>query len=164
MKPMARLFSALALVMLIVPVSTLPGCGNDTVDCGDYEAVPDGSTITITPSSVSWTDLAVNVNQNFTVEVRDDNGDPIPYAAVCISGGMAEPRVPGHYQFYYYPGGDQRPGGNAAMNSGFPGQTNESGVYTFSILVYGPGNEFSDTIYVTSGTAVSTASVDSTTT
>lgn len=131
-------------------------------NCGDNEAVPAGSTITINPASVSLKDIPGDTVVNFKVIVKYSDGTPMPYAKIHITGAFAEPAVAAPYQFYYYPGGDRVP--NTPVNSGFNAQTDEYGVYDFSLVVYGPGSGFDDTIYVSSGTVVGTATIKLTTT
>lgn len=157
MKYTAKLPMVLILALLIIPIALLPGCG-------DNKYVPDKSTITINPSSLSVKDILGDTHADFTVVVRYSDGTPIPYANIHITGAFAVPATAAFYQFYYYPGGSLRPGGNFSVNSGFNAQTNEYGVYMFSAEVYGPGSAFKDTIYINSGTVSATATLELTTT
>ena len=156
------------IVHLFLFLSTLivvHGCGHSQGN------VPDGSTVTINPSIVNLTNSYVvgDVIQNFEVVVKDFNLNPVPNATLTISGGFANPvsnttgpDVSPRYQFYYYINGYNAP--NVLENNGYTAQTNDSGVYEFSIVVYssvtltsgGPPipNDFNDTIYVAAGTAV----------
>jgi len=144
-KPIALIAGLLILFFL-----SLAGCGDD-------KAVPDRSTITINPASVSLKNILGNTMVDFKVIVRYSNGTPMPDAKIHITGAFAEPTVAAQYQFYSYPGGDGVL--NTPVNSGFNAQTDEYGVYDFSLVVYGPGSGFDDTIYVSSGTAVGTATI-----
>jgi hypothetical protein len=123
-------------------------------NCGNNKAVPDGSTITVDPSSQSIKVLE-DTPFNFTVTVRYADGTPIPYAIVHISGAFAASATYTNplYQFYYYPDGLNNPDGNRQVDSGYDAQTNKYGVYQFSIVVFGPSSTFTDSIYVTSGSA-----------
>lgn len=144
----------LILALLISPVIMLQGCGKN-------ESVPDKSTITINPNSVSMRNPPSDTVVDFKVVVKYSDGTPTPYANIHITGAFAEPITGAVYQFYYYPGGTQNPNGNAAVNSGFNAQTDKYGVYDFSIGV--TGSAFNDTIYVSSGSAVGTSTLAVTT-
>lgn len=152
MKLTIKLLSVLLLLALASPAVLLPGCGND--------AVPDGSTITV--NSVTLVDVTVDAPADFKAVVRYEDGTPIPYARIRISGVGAAP-AGGAYQFYYYPGGSLRAGGNAQLDSPFEVTTNEFGVYEFSAEVFGPVSSYEDTIYISSGTATGTGTLKATT-
>ncbi len=153
MKQTAKLPLVLILALLTISeVVLLPGCGDNT-------SVPDKSTIMITPSSVKLKNPPSDTVVNFKVTIRYSDGTPVPNARMFISGGFAQPNSAGLYQFYYYPGGTQYP--NTAVNSGYEAQADDFGVYDFSIVVSGVA--FDDTIYVTSGTVVGTATIKVTT-
>jgi len=157
MKLTSKVLFVLALTLLLSPVILFPGCG-------DNKAVPFGSKITINPSAGTLKNIPGDETQNFKVLVTYADGTPIPKAIVHISGTFAvslSNSVPA-YQFYFYPDGPDRVGGNTAVDSGFDAQTDDYGVYDFSVSVYGPGTTFNDTIVVTSGTAVGTATLAST--
>lgn len=142
--------------MLILIVIALQGCGRaDT----HPTSVPDGSTITITPTTLTLSKID-NTSQDFSVTVKDKNGEPINKAQIQISGAFAEPRnatnTNARYQFYRFPGGEVIPG-NIPVNSGFTAETDSNGVYKFSITIYGQvggvPNAFTDNINIHSGTA-----------
>jgi hypothetical protein len=153
MKHTARLFSVLVLAFLFAPVVLFQGCG-------DNKNIPDGSTITITPDTVSLTNVGEQV-VNFKVVVRYADGTPMPYANLVVTGGFASPATTAAYQFYWYPGGNLVT--NTMVDNGFKPQTDKSGVYDFSIVVFGT-TAFSDTIYVTSGSVVGSSTIALTTT
>jgi hypothetical protein len=155
MKLTARLFSVLVLAFLIAPIVLFQGCG-------DNESAPDGSTITIEGGGTLNNPGETAVNLKVTVRYPD--GTPMPYANVIISGGFAIPSTLGLYQFYWFPDGNLNadPAKIIPVDSGFLAQTNEYGVYDFSIVVF--GLPFEDTIHVTSGTAAGTADITVTTT
>ena len=157
MKYTAKLPLVLILALLIIPISIFSGCG-------DNKSIPDKSTITINPTSWVVKDILGDTPANFTVVVRYSDGTPIPYANINITGAFAVPATAAFYQFYYYPGGSIRPGGNSPVDSGFNDQTNVYGVYEFSAEVFGPGSAFKDTIYVNSGAVSGTATLELTTT
>jgi hypothetical protein len=156
MKSTAKLKLIIALALLISLAALLQSCGKDN-------SIPDRSALIINPSSVTLSNVPTDATQNFTVVARYEDGTPIPYARIHISGTFGVPFNPAQYQFYYYPDGTSRPEGNLAVNSGFIGQTDKFGVYTFSIVVFG-GTAFDDTIYLDSGTATASATVSATTT
>ncbi|MGC1453799.1 MAG: hypothetical protein WA946_01235 [Nitrospirota bacterium] len=146
--------------MLILIVIALQGCGRaDTHPTG----VPDGSTITVNPSTITYTSIA-NFSRDFAVTVKDKTGEPINKAQVQITGAFAEPRnatnTTARYQFYRYTGGENTVG-NIPVNSGFTAETDSYGVYNFSVTVYGSllvsgvtvTNSFTDTIDISSGNA-----------
>ena len=126
-----------------------PGCG-DT-----FDALPDGSTITINPESASFNNITSDTIQNFTIVARYPDETPIPYALIKVHGPFAIPNSMGLYQFYYYPNGTQTLG-NLTVDSGFKVQTDASGTYTFSVVVFAT-SLFKETIYVESGTVSATA-------
>ncbi len=144
----------LILALLISPVIMLQGCGKN-------ESVSDKSTITINPSAVTMKNPPSDTVVDFQVVVKYSDGTPTPYANIYISGAFAVPVTGALYQFYYYPNGTQNPNGNAAVNSGFNAQTDKYGVYDFSVVI--TGSAFKDTVYVTSGTAAVTATMEVTT-
>jgi hypothetical protein len=153
-----RFMALLMMIILASPVYLLPGCGNN-------EAAPDGATIVINPSSTSAT-ITADTTFNYTVTVRYADGKPYPKAIVHIYGPFAVPRNVGgtnpRYQFYYGPGGPL--GTNPLpVDSGFDAQTDDYGNYHFSILVYGTvggaANAFTDTIDVSSGSALGTIAI-----
>jgi len=152
MKLTAKLPIGLVLALLIIPTVLFPGCGDNT-------SIPDKSTITLDPSSVTLKNPPMDTAVNFKVTIRYSDGTPIPNARMFISGGFAQPNAAGLYQFYYYPNGTQNP--NTAVNSGYEAQADDFGVYNFSIVL--SGSAFNDTIYVTSGTAVESATIAVTT-
>jgi hypothetical protein len=125
--------------------------------------VPDGSTITINPSTYTVTKID-NTSQNFSVTVKDKDGVPINKAQIQITGAFAQPRnatnTNARYQFYRFPGGEVTPG-NIPVDSGFTAETDSNGVYTFSITIYGLvggiPNAFTDNIDISSGTAFGSA-------
>ena len=153
MKLTAKLPIELVLALLIIPIVFLPGCGDNT-------SVPDKSTITIDPSSVTLKNPPMDTVVPFKVIIRYPDGTPIPNARIFISGGFAQPNSAGLYQFCYYPIGPQNPS-CTPVDSGYEAQADDFGVYNFSIVL--SGSAFNDTIYVTSGTAVESATIAVTT-
>ncbi len=139
----------------------LQGCGSSS----RLETAPDGSTITFNPSfSTLKSPVDICVSE-INVIVRYPDGTPFPKGVVTISGGFAVPNVPGVnglglYQFYTAPNC-----AGTAVNSGFQGQTDDKGVYTFSAFIPGQvtlttglttTNSFTDKLVAVSGTAVGT--------
>ena len=142
------------LFLTVLTSALIVGVGG----CGRTDIAPDGSTITITPTSMTLKNTTSDTSNDFTVIVRYPDDKPIPYAKVKISGGFAAPNKGATYQFYYYTGGSANTG-NAAVDSGFIGQTDKMGIYKFSVVVYGASTGFDDTIMVESGTASATATL-----
>jgi hypothetical protein len=146
MRSTAKLIRIHSLALLIFSMVILQACGDSET------TAPDGSTITVNPSDITITNVD-DAALNFNIVVRYADGKPMPYAIVHITGSFAEPYGNAHYQFYYFPNGPSNPTGNTAVDSGFDVQTDEFGVYNFSIVIYG-GSVFDDTIHFTSGSAV----------
>lgn len=152
MRKNIKLVSALVLSILIASIAILVGCGKNN-------GATDGSTITINGPTQALT-IADNTTQDYAVVVRYADGTPIPKAPLRITGGFAEPRnatnTTTRYQFYFYAGGENNPT-NVKVPSGFDAQTDDHGVYTFSVTIFGTvggaANSFKDTIVVYSGTA-----------
>lgn len=140
-----RYRSYIGLILLL-----LAGCSQSTT-------APSGGTITFDPPSHTQTGIASNTTVNFTVEVKDSNGKPMNKAKIRISGPFAVPRVPvAYYQFYR---GYNATGG--AVDSGFEAETNEFGVYAFSVIIDAAASAggFSDYIAVYSGTNFGSATI-----
>jgi hypothetical protein len=154
MKLTSKVLFVLALTLLLSSVILFHGCG-------DNKAVPFGSKITINPTAAALKGIPGDTTENFKVLVTYTDGTPIPKAIIHITSSFAVTNsgVAPLYQFYYYPDGPDRVGGNTRVNSGYDAQTDDYGVYDFSVSVFGPGSTFNDTINVTSGTAVGTATL-----
>ncbi len=159
-----RLFNAysrLALfALLFVSAGILAaGCGTstNTKDC----TAPDGSTITINPATqpVDTGGFGVpgDTQLDWTVKVAYSDGTVMPRACITISGAFAVPSTYSIYQFQFYPSWITP---NAAVNSGFPAQTDDFGAYTFSTLITAGSGTFTDTIYARSGTNMGTATIE----
>jgi hypothetical protein len=133
--------------------------------CGGSSTVPDKATITINGPSDAVT-ISADTVFDYTVVVRYSDGTPIPKAKLRITGAFAEPRnstnTNPRYQFYYNSGGPLA-AGNIKVASGFEAQTDDWGIYSFSVnaygLVNGAANSFADTIEVYSGTAIGSISL-----
>ena len=105
--------------------------------------------------------IADDTTLDFAVVTRYADGTPIPKAPLKITGGFAEPRnatnTTTRYQFYFNPGGENNPN-NIKADSGFEAQTDDRGVYNFSVTIFGTvggvPNSFKDTVVVYSGTAI----------
>ncbi len=154
-----RPISILGIFFIIMAL--LPGCGSGS----RLETAPDGSTVTFDPSGFTLTSPTDVCVPDINVILRYPDGTPFPRGVVTISGGFAVPNVPGVvglgvYQFY-----TSANCGGAAVNSGFQGQTDVKGVYTFSVFI--PGNVtltsgltitngFTDKLQAISGTAIGT--------
>lgn len=149
MKRYTHLF--ISCIILVISMSPW-GCGK-----GDSTTAPSGGTITFDPTSHSQTGIASNTTVNFTVEVKDLNGKPMNKAKLKISGPFAVPRTPvAYYQFYR---GYNATGG--AVNSGFEAETDEFGVYVFSVIIdaAAAAGGFGDYIAVFSGTNFGSAEI-----
>mgnify|MGYP001596746244 FL=1 len=144
------------ILLLVLLFTVLPlGCGKT------FDSIPDGSTITLDPDSVSFSNISSDTIQNFTVTLRYPDGTPIPFAVIEVAGSFAIPNGMGLYQFYFYPNGTQTVG-NIAVDSGFKAQTKEDGTYSFSVVFFAGSLFEEDTIRVTSGTVSGTATLANT--
>ena len=136
-----------ARILLILLIMAAAGCGRDnnsvTSDC----LAPFGSTITLDPPAPILKGGGLDLWQDFQVVVTYPDGDPMPKACINITGTFATGAIPA-YTFYYYP---KAHAGNTAVPSGFDAQTNNSGSYTFSILISSATGSFKDDIVVKSG-------------
>jgi hypothetical protein len=116
-----------------------------TSDC----IAPAGSTITVLPLdpeiAITGSDLPVD----FWAIVTYSNNTPMPKACVTITGTFAAASPTPLYTFNYYPVGHAK--GPVYVPSGFTAQTDDSGVYRFSILIPSSTVAFEDSIIVTSG-------------
>ena len=74
----------------------------------------------------------------------------MPQACLTISGNYAAPSAVNAYTFYYYDGGDGN-ATNVAVNSGYAAQTNDFGIYRFSVVISAGTGSFADNITVRSG-------------
>lgn len=158
MRKNIKLVSVWAFLVLTGLAAILGGCGKNS-------AAPDGATVTINGPTQALT-IADNTTLDFSVVVRYADGTPIPKAPLRITGGFAEPRnatnTTTRYQFYFYPNGENNPN-NIKVPADFEAQTDDRGVYNFSITIFGTvggvANSFQDTIVVYSGTAIGTAAL-----
>lgn len=147
----------LALFLVLLLITLIQGCGNTN---GSECQAPDGSKITITPSSqtvtTNGTGLAFPTPLDWTVTVFYPDGTIMPKACINVSGTFAVPNGYALYQFQFYPSSVSP---NLPVNSGFAAQTDESGQYTFSTLLSAGTGTFNDTIYVRSGSNSGNATV-----
>lgn len=136
----------LALLLVLFAVILTQGCGTSQREC---EAAPDGSTITINPSSQTMVPGSI---LNWTAVVRYPDDTPMPFACLYITGAQAVPNGTA-YTFAYNP---EWGGSPVLVNSGFRAKTDDNGKYDFATLI-SSGTVTSDTIYVHSGTAIGSA-------
>src|SRR5208337_346808 len=129
-----RTYAIFLLTAVTTVVILFQGCGSKNSDA------PDGSTITINPSSLTLTNpfLYGDVIQDYTVTVRYADGTPIPDVALSISGSFAFPVVSSsgpiiapRYEFWNTPGGNANTNGGSRVNNGFNAETDSSGTYKF---------------------------------
>src|SRR5512144_2297999 len=128
MRQNIKLVSISIFFILVVSLAMLGGCGKNN-------GSPDGATITINGPTQALA-IADNTSLDFSIVVRYADGTPIPKAPVRITGGFAEPRKATNttvrYQFYLSPGGENNLN-NVKVDSGFTAQTDDRGVYNFSV-------------------------------
>ena len=155
----------LNLALIVLTLAVFQGCGSK------HDTAPSGSSITITPSDLSLSNIYLygDVKQDYVVTLKYSDGTPIPDTALTVKGSYASPvtsttgsyKVP-RYQFWHYSNANAN-ADNVAENSGFTAITDKSGNYTFSIQIYSTvtlttngtpvNNAFTDNITVTSGAA-----------
>lgn len=145
-----RTIPSLVFAMLTLQLLLLAACGDPTVLPSDAKISVNSQTLKNPPSGTSV---------DFHVVTTYSDGKPMPWAKIRISGTFAEPNSGAVYQFYYYPGGTNV--ANTPVDSPFQAQTNEFGVYNFSITV--DGTVFKDTVTVSSGAAIGTGTIEVTT-
>jgi hypothetical protein len=168
MKLRVKLPMILCFALPIILAILFQGCGNNT------DTTPAGSTITFNPTGFTYSAPATICLSPINVIVRYPDGAPIPKANVTISGGFAVPNVDpvtvsgsGLYQFYSAPNCS-----GVAVDSGFQAKTDDTGVYSFSVVIpglitgltstgapYSALNSFTDKLVATSDTAVVTADI-----
>src|SRR5208337_2064737 len=132
-----RTYAIFLLTAVTTVVILFQGCGSKNSDA------PDGSTITINPSSLTLTNpfLYGDVIQDYTVTARYADGTPIPDVALSISGSFAFPVITSTggafnspcYEFWNAPGGSA--GGGSRVDNGFVAETDSSGTFKFSIVI-----------------------------
>jgi hypothetical protein len=138
------------LLAILATLVSLSACGNNTT-------LPSDGTITLDPTSYTLTALSVipDVCIPINVIAKFNDGSPMEQAAIDIYGPFASPDSGMNvYQFYdgACPADPAR-----ARNAHFTGATDETGVYTFSILINGAsGTWFDKNISVSSGIASAT--------
>jgi len=151
----------LALLFVLFLITLVQGCGSESSSSNC--TAPDGSKITITPSSQTFTTggvgLAVPTPVDWSVRVAYPDGTVMPKACVTVTGALAVPNGLALYQFQFDPSSVIP---NVPVNSGFNAQTDDFGNYTFSTLLSAGTGTWSDTIYVRSGTnsGIATISVN----
>lgn len=146
-----RLVPLFLLVFLVLASA----CGKDsdtgiagvTSDC----LAPAGSTITVMPVDPEIAITGYDVPYDLWVIVSYPDKTPMPKACVTITGAFASVSPTPLYTFDYYPVND--PKGPVYVQSGFTAQTDNSGVYRFSIFIPSSTVLFEDDIVVRSGTA-----------
>jgi len=149
----------LALLLVMLLITMIQGCGSESSSSNC--TAPDGSTITITPSSQTIdtknAGLVASTSFDWLVKVAYPDGTVMPKACITVSGAFAVPDVRALYQFQFYPSSVMP---NLAVNSGFNAQTDDHGAYVFSTLLSAGTGTWSDTIYVRSGTNSGNATVE----
>ncbi len=165
-------FNYIAILALVLgSLAFIDGCGSKD----RLETAPDGSTITFSPTGHTQAGITAPTCATFAITLRYPDQTPFPRGVVTIYGPFAEPRNATNnsprYQFYSAANCNLPGASGAAVNSGFQGQTDVKGVYTFSALIYdvitvttptGPvtgTNIFKDSIEAHSGTAFGSADI-----
>lgn len=136
--------------------------------CGEKKDGTDGSTIKFNPTAHSQSGIAADTCVNFDVIVLYSDSTPRPKAFVTLFGPFAEPRniadQSPRYQFYLFPNCELSGTVNQKVDSGFQVETNDQGIYSFSVNIYstvsGSINTFKDEIEAHSGTAFGSAGVE----
>ena len=162
---MIRVMSSALLIAAVLLINSIYGCGNNT----DNQA-PDGSTITVNPTSWTFNNMWYDTIQNFQVVVKYSDGTPVPNAKLNISSDMSIQSSTQwtFYQFYFNADATNVSPNYPVTGGAFNASTNDFGVYTFSIRFAGASTlgyypVWLDNIYVTSGTANAMVSLSTTT-
>ncbi|HLQ26335.1 MAG TPA: hypothetical protein VK138_10710 [Acidiferrobacterales bacterium] len=122
--------------------------------CGSNYGAPDGSTITINPTSYSLLNISATSTTStipVIVTVRNKNGVPIPGVVIFIS-------VPTIFLINGFgPVGFIDQNGNAVTGTQFMAQTDDNGVYSFRFqYVSGGGANYFGDMVVSSNSAYTT--------
>ena len=132
-------------LVLLICLTALAGCGG-----GGGVSAPDGSTITINPSTMTVTD-AVDVWHTtfFDIIVKNADGQPMGDAKVTISFPWAVPDPQAVVQLY---------DGNTPKNSPFDAKTDDFGVYHLR-FDYRTGFKYNGDLEARSGTTLGKATI-----
>ncbi len=122
--------------------------------CGDV-AAPPGSTITISPSSVTVTNgdaTAEWTTQYYTISVTDKDGNPVGDVELSISYIWASPNAYNLVQLYK---------GSTPVDSPFVATTDEFGSYKLRLdFVSGGGYEYKGDLEVRSGASFASSTLE----
>ena len=145
------------IIIALLLIVLIQGCGStDSNNC----TAPDGSTITITPSSrtisTGGSGFVFPTPVDWTVTVALPDKTVMAKACITVAGAFAVPNGYAAYQFQYFPSSVIP---NKLVDSGFSAQTDDFGQYTFSTLISAGSGTFTDTIYVRSGTNSGNATI-----
>ncbi len=149
-----RQIALMTLLFVLSGVMLIQGCG--TSGSRECEEATFGSTVSINPTSISWTGLSGPTTDTWKVTVLYPDGTPMPYACLNIFGSLAVPRVPARYQFQ----AGAAWASPTPVNSGFKARTDVSGQYMFSTLISDVTVTWTDTIYAESGTNQASATYE----
>ena len=137
-------------LVLLICLTALAGCGGG----GGGVSAPDGSSITINPGSLSIADPHdFWRTTNFTISVKNADGQPMGDAKIAISFPYAVPDSHGYVQLY---------DGTTAKNSPFDAKTDEFGVYNLR-FDFRAGVAYTGDLEVRSGSAFGTSTFTMTT-
>ncbi len=149
-----------SLVLILIPVLFMLGCGEGGYGAGGEEAPP-SSTITINPTKLTLTGSTGQwYPTEFAIYVADSKGNPINKAKVTISYFAAVPVHDDCINMF---------DGSALVFTPFDAFTNEHGVYTLTFKFYLPKSgetrslascAHSGDMAVTSGAAAKTVAID----
>ncbi len=139
-----------SLVLILIPVLFMLGCGEGGYGAGGEEAPP-SSTVTCVTGDISAS-IVGTTTWPISVKVLDSKGNPVNDALLTISGGFAAPRVPTRYYFHRSPAGT-----DDVVLSPFTAYTDGRGMFDFSIVVL--PSVFTDNIQIQSGSSIGTCKV-----
>jgi len=146
-----KLIAILILLMLSASVILLKGCGStkdDSTGCRSEQIAPAGSTITVSPTTVSQSGAGGNTLL-WTVVILDPV-NKLPMNGICftVSGAFAAPNTV--LPLYAFLDKDK-----VQFNSGGTEKTNNAGYYTFGTLITAGSGTWSESnsIHIRSGTA-----------
>ena len=160
--------------MKMQPLTTLAVVLLFLTGCGEGDTAPDGSTVSVNPTTRSWAtgaDPTCLAGYNYdlspvTISVRSARGRPIPGVTVDLSLALSSgTTAPGTEVVELYSGyvTDQQiaNGEVTALPSPTRLSTNDAGVIELSVLMWmGCSLEYRSTLTATSGSAAGTSSFE----
>jgi len=144
MKKISKFNAGIVSPIYILLLMLLVACGGNTTDKAIF--APEGSKLTVNPTSSAFTGLTGTVRQDVVVYLNDKDGIPLHGKTITVSASFAAPYTPFLYQMY-----DKNT--NAPMLSPFNARINDYGIYEFYLLIPATSYFDPDNLNITSGAA-----------